>query len=271
MNRTRKHSMRSDSYKDPQRMSGTLSQEEKLDKRSHVPAYAQLAQILRQRISGEIYTSGSRLPSEAAIAKSFKVSAMTVRQAVGVLVNEGLVERIQGRGTFVKRLDVATSRFRLDSFRSFLTDHENVEVRILKATIEKARGKVQEALGLAVDDPIVVVERVILHRAEPLTLQVGYAVFDPESPVVENMLDTQVLTDLFSQESRGSFMKGELWLLPDSLSERQAALLGADVGANVFRLEHIFYDFAGRPAAYGWFLVTPDKMQLSTRVGVWNE
>jgi len=263
--------MRSDSYKGPQQVSGALSQEDKLDKRSPVPAYIQLAQILRQRISSEIYTSGNRLPSEAAIAGSFKVSGMTVRQALGVLVNEGLVERIQGRGTFVKRLDVATSCFGLDSFRSILTDRENVEVRILKATVEKARGKALEALGLTADDPVVVVERVILHRSQPLTLQVGFAVFDPESPVVENMLDTHVLTDLFFLENCGSFKKGELWLLPDSLDERQAALLGAEVGENAFRLEHIFYDFAGRPAAYGWFLLTPDKMQLSTRVGVWNE
>lgn len=271
MDSTRKHSMRSSSYERPQQISGAFSQEEKLDKQSHIPAYAQLAQILRQRISSEIYTPGSRLPSEATIAKSFKVSSMTVRQAVGVLVNEGLVERIQGRGTFVRRLDVATSHFGLDSLRNILTDHENVEVRILKATVEKARGRQQEALGLATDDPIVVVERVILHRSQPFTLQVGYAVFDPESPIVETMLDTEVLTGLFFQENRSSFMKGELWLLPASLNEREADLLGSEIGENAFRLEHIFYDFQGRPAAYGWFLVTPDKMPLSTRVGVWNE
>ncbi len=271
MDSTRKRSMRSSPHKRSQQMSGASSHEEKLDKHSYVPAYAQLAQILRQRISGEIYTPGSRLPSETAIARSFKVSAMTVRQAVGVLVDEGLVERIQGRGTFVKRLDVATSHFGLDSLRNVLTDSDHVEVRILKATVEKARGRPQEALGLATDDPIVVVERVILHRAQPLTLQVGYAVFDPESPIVENMLDTEVLTDLLFQENRGSFMKGQLWLLPDSLSKREADLLGAEVGENAFRLEHIFYDFSGRPAAYGWFLVTPDKMPLSTKVGVWND
>ncbi|MFH1112668.1 MAG: GntR family transcriptional regulator [Pseudomonadota bacterium] len=271
MDSTRKRSMRSSPQKRPPHLPSASSPEEKLDKQSYVPAYAQLAGILRRRISGEIYTPGSRLPSETAIARGFKVSAMTVRQAVGLLVDEGLVERIQGRGTFVKRLDVATSHFGLDSLRNALTDNDHVEVRILKATVEKARGRPQEALGLAADDPVVVVERVILHRSQPLTLQVGYAVFDPESPTVENMLDTQVLTGLLFQENRGSFMKGELWLLPDSLNEREAALLGTEVGKNAFRLEHIFYDFTGRPAAYGWFLVTPDKMPLSTKVGVWNE
>jgi DNA-binding GntR family transcriptional regulator len=271
MDRTPKDLIKATHYRNPGQLAGVLSREEKLDRKSHVPAYAQLAQILRQRISDETYIPGSRLPSEAAMAESFKVSAMTVRQAVGVLVDEGLLERIQGRGTFVKRLDVVTSHFGLDSLREVLTDHENVGVRILKATVEKAQGRPKEALGVMTDDSIVVVERLILHHTEPFTLQVGYAIFDPEAPIVENMLDTEVLTGLFFQKNRGSFLKGELWLFPDTLGEREATLLGADSGENAFRLEHIFYDFEGRPSSYGWFLVTPDKMPLSSRVGVWND
>ena len=271
MDDTRKYSMRSGSFRQPRPALSAFSKEERVDKESPVPAYAQLTQILRRRISSGTYSAGSRLPSEAAIAKNFKLSGLTVRQAVGVLVDEGLVKRIHGSGTFVKRLDVAASHFDLDSLRNILVDPENLEIRILKATVEKARGKPQEALGLATDDPIVVVERLILHRGGPFTLQVGYALFDPESPIVESMLDTEVLTGLFLDEGLSCFMKGELWLLPYSLNEREAELLRLPVGENAFRLEHIFYDFAERPAAFGWFVVSPGKMPLRTRVGVWNE
>jgi DNA-binding GntR family transcriptional regulator len=245
--------------------------EEKVDKQSPVPAYAQLAQILRRRISNGTYSPGSRLPSEAEIGRNFKVSGLTVRQAVRALVDEGLVERIQGSGTFVKRLDVATSHFGLDTLRDILADRENLEVRILKATVEKAHGRPQEALGLAIHDPVVVVERLIFHEQEPFILQIGYAVFDPESPIVENMLDTEVLTGLLLFNGSSSFMKGELWLLPCSVNESEAEFLNLKVGDSAFRLEHVFYDFADRPAAVGWFLVSPEKMPLSARVGVWNE
>lgn len=138
--------MRSDPFSQNQQASEAPFQEEIVDKRSPIPAYVQLAQILGRRISSGIYSPGSRLPSEAEIGKSFKISGLTVRQAVKTLVDEGLVERVQGSGTFVNRLDVATSHFNLDILRNILADRENLEVRILKATMEKAHGRPQEIL-----------------------------------------------------------------------------------------------------------------------------
>jgi GntR family transcriptional regulator len=248
-----------------------FTEEEKLDKQSYLPAYAQLAQILRQRISNETYTPGSRLPSEASLAKNFGVSTMTARQAVGVLVEEGLLRRVQGSGTFVRRLQIATSQFGLDSLRNILVDRENLEVRILKAAVEAASQTQQKALDLHPQDPVIVVERLIIHQAKPFTFQVGYARFDPESPIVETMLDTEVLTGLFFEGGGSSFMKGELKLLPTSFDAKEADILGTQPGQNAFKLEHIFYDFTNRPAAFGWFIVSPERMPLITRVGVWNE
>ncbi len=262
--------MKSYSLRKSRQPSDFFSPEERIDKQSFLPAYAQLARILRQRISTEEYTPGTRLPSEAAMAKSFGVSAMTARQAVKVLADEGLVERIQGSGTFVKRIDVAASHFGLEPLRNVLVDRGNLEVRILKARTEKVGGKAQEALQLAPGDPVVVVERLILHHGQPFTLQVGFARFDPETPTVENMLDTEVLTGLFLEDGRSSFMKGELRLVPTTLGETEAEMLGGNPGDHAFKLEHVFYDFSDRPTAFGWFIVSPDKMPLIAKVGVWN-
>lgn len=248
-----------------------FSDQEKVDKQSFVPAYAQLAAIIRRRISDGTYAPGSRLPSESATAKSFGVSAMTARQAVGVLVEEGLVNRVQGRGTFVNRLEVTTSNFGLDSLRKVFQQQEKLEVRIIKATIEAASTGLCEIFGLAPESSVVLVERVIYYEKAPFTYQVGYARFDPESPIVETMLDTDVLTGLFFEKGHSSFMKGELRLLPTTIDSREAEYLQAPEGENVFKLEHIFYDFNNTPSAFGWFIISPDKMPLTSRVGVWNE
>ena len=245
--------------------------EEKIDKKSHLPAYVQLAGILKQRISAGVYQPASRLPAEASLAKHFGLSAMTARQAVGVLAEEGLVKRVQGSGTFVQRVGVATSNFGLDALRDIFTDRSNLDVRILKATVESADGTACRALGVDDGERLVVVERLILHQNEPFTVQVGYARFDPESPIVETMLDTEMLTGLFFEEGPSCFMKGELRLLPSFFNRREAELLESREGACAFKLEHIFYDFSDQPASFGWFIVSPDKMPLISRVGVWNE
>ena len=244
---------------------------EKIDKKSYLPAYVQLANILKQRISASIYPPGSRLPSEAALAKDFGLSAMTARQAVGVLAEEGLVRRVQGSGTFVQRVGVATSHFGLDALRDIFMDTDKLDVQILKATVESAQGSPCKALGVETGERLVVVERLILHQGQPFTIQAGYARFDPESPIVETMLDTEMLTGLFFEDSPSCFMKGELRLLPSFFNATEAKLLNGETGACAFRLEHIFYDFSDQPASFGWFVVSPEKMPLISKVGVWNE
>lgn len=63
--------------------------------------YGQIAQRLRADIAAGRYEVGSTLPSEAALCTLFQVSRPVVRQALGILEDQGFVYRVQGRGTFV--------------------------------------------------------------------------------------------------------------------------------------------------------------------------
>jgi GntR family transcriptional regulator of arabinose operon len=66
-----------------------------------LPLHEQIAAILKERITGGLWPSGSGLPSEKALCAEFDVSRGTVRQALQTLENEGMLRREQGRGTFV--------------------------------------------------------------------------------------------------------------------------------------------------------------------------
>ena len=68
---------------------------------SPVPRYAQLADILRQRIGRGVWSMRQTLPSLDALVGEFGVARVTVRQAVELLAREGLLSPQQGRGTFV--------------------------------------------------------------------------------------------------------------------------------------------------------------------------
>jgi len=72
-----------------------------LNSESHVPKYAQIADIFRQRIARGIWAKGLRLPANEVLAAEFGVSRVTIRQAVELLSREGVIEAQQGRGTFV--------------------------------------------------------------------------------------------------------------------------------------------------------------------------
>ena len=68
---------------------------------SHVPKYAQIADIFRRRIARGIWAQGLRLPANEVLADEFGVSRVTIRQAVDLLVRDGIIEAQQCRGTFI--------------------------------------------------------------------------------------------------------------------------------------------------------------------------
>jgi GntR family transcriptional regulator len=68
---------------------------------SPIPLYHRVYTVLRQRVTDGVYQPGSQLAPEDELVTEFGVSRATIRQAVGELVNAGLVSRHQGRGTFV--------------------------------------------------------------------------------------------------------------------------------------------------------------------------
>jgi GntR family transcriptional regulator len=69
--------------------------------RSRVPLYIQVASALRQRIENGMWRPGQKIATLERLEREFEVARVTVRQAVEMLQNEGLVHRQQGRGTFV--------------------------------------------------------------------------------------------------------------------------------------------------------------------------
>lgn len=66
--------------------------------------HKQLTASFRNRILDGRLPAGTRLPTDTELAAEYQLSRDTVRQALAILADEGLIERIQGRGTFVRQL-----------------------------------------------------------------------------------------------------------------------------------------------------------------------
>ena len=69
-----------------------------------MPEYENLHNQLKKLILERSYAAGQKIPTERAICEQFGVSRITVRHALRLLEEQGLVERFQGRGTFVKSM-----------------------------------------------------------------------------------------------------------------------------------------------------------------------
>lgn len=88
----------------------------KLNRDSPFPLYYQLMEIIRSYIEKMGLEPGDKLPSERELVQHFGISRMTMRQAINELVNEGLLVRSRGLGTFLKPQKVVRGLSTLTSF-----------------------------------------------------------------------------------------------------------------------------------------------------------
>lgn len=111
------------------------------------PAYAQLRDVLTSRVVSGEWKSNEPLPSELRIAKQYRVSVGTVRKAVDGLVEEALLERRQGAGTYVRRPSFDSSLFRFFQVHDSNARRSSIPSSqlLLRATV-KAPREAQQAL-----------------------------------------------------------------------------------------------------------------------------
>ncbi len=86
-----------------------------LSETNPLPLYAQLAELLRQRLAHAYWQVGDRLPSHDELTREFAVARVTVRQAITLLEEDGLVLSKQGKGTFVTALPQAGRRLEVQT------------------------------------------------------------------------------------------------------------------------------------------------------------
>lgn len=109
----------------------------KLDKDSPFTLTYQITEFLRSRILSE-YKPGDLLPSEKELIMEFEVSSITVKNALEILVNEGLIYRKRGKGTFVAEKKILSNSERLMSATMLfkLAGRQNQVVIIEKNTFK---------------------------------------------------------------------------------------------------------------------------------------
>jgi GntR family transcriptional regulator len=142
-----------------------------LDRRSHVPLYLQIAQrIIAQVNSGQL-SPRSQLPSERELAENFAVSRPTARQAIEELVEQGIVYRLQGRGTFVAQPKIrevsGLGSFSDDMRRQGLEPSSHVLVQ----KIVQPDAQVRRKLRLGEGASILQLDRVRLANGRPVALE----------------------------------------------------------------------------------------------------
>jgi DNA-binding GntR family transcriptional regulator len=240
---------------------------EVIDRDSYEPAYAQLANILRRQVAAGKFRPGDQLPSEAMLCQSYQVSPMTVRRTINLLAEEGVVSTAQGRGTFVKALELGRAAFHLQELQDLFNDPA-MRVKLLDVRIVSADERTARKLNLTVGAKTIYIRRLLTVDGEPAFYHREYLVYDPTRPIVEAEMEVTALRGLFDGTGSALLKRGELSVEACLLNEAEANLLQTPPPVAAFYLEHLFYDFDDKPVSWGWFICRSDYLRFTTRVGL---
>ncbi len=230
--------------------------------------HAQIEDWLAEAIAGGQLSPGDRLPTEHDLAAWLGVSRMTLRHALGELVQRGLVVRTVGRrgGTFVAEPKLDQDVTTLAGFSEQLRRHGMVAgAQVLAAAQIPASPKAAAALGLTDGDPVLEVRRIRLGDGRPMVLE--HSLFPAR--LFPGMLGCrldgslyELLDDKFGQRPHRAKETFE----PVIARVREAEALEVEEGAPLMLVERTAYSRTGLPLEYARDLFRGDR----TRVVIWT-
>ncbi|MBI5303909.1 MAG: GntR family transcriptional regulator [Chloroflexi bacterium] len=240
----------------------------RIDRDSYEPAYAQLANILRRQVATGVFQPGDQLPSESQLVGRFDVSPMTVRRAINLLADQGVISTAQGRGTFVRGVELSTATFGLKELQSLFSNKPQTNVKLLEARVVTADERTARKLDIALGQRVVYIRRLLTIENQPAFYHREYVVYDPARPVVEAEMEVTSLQGLFTGIGETLLKRGELGIEATILNDEEARLLEVATPAAAFCIEHLFYDLKERPVSWGWFVCHSTRLRFTTGVGI---
>lgn len=234
-----------------------------MQKNSPKPLYAQLEELLRGEIVAGTYGSNGMIPSELELARRFDISRMTARGVVTQLVNEGLLYRVQGKGTFVAEPKIEAHSLAYQGIREQLEGMGySTTTRLIEFKVIPADARLSQVLRVPVAEPLIFAMRLRSIRDTPISLHLSYI---PEAlaPTLQPArLEAEQLCVVLAADFNLTSARVEETLESTSATTTEAGLLGIDRGSPLLLLTDRYELAGGRTFEYTKVLFRGDKLKL---------
>src|SRR6266581_2836760 len=233
-----------------------------LEQDSSVPRYHQLKEILREQCAS--WEPGQLIPSELELCQMYSVSRTTVRKALDHLTQEGLLYRIQGKGTFVSppKLRERFVHQAAGIYEDMASRGVTIRTKVLEQTVIPASKLVAPELQLVVGSPVIKLVRLRFVGDEPLLVSTTFLPYR-SFPGLENEDLTHVSLYVVLREKYGTRIgKGTRLVEAVPCSDGEAELLHTTPGAPLLVLTGTMYDTEGHLVEYGFSRHRGDRSQI---------
>ena len=182
--------------------------------------YQIIADDLRTAISIGKYGSDEQIPSENSLASHYNTSRVTVRKALHILENEGLIRPQHGKGYFV--LSPEYKRFQLD----FEDKPAGSAFRYLEINVVPAGPGLSARLHMQEDAMLVVIRRLLFEKGLPAAYDEKFFPYVKGEPLIEREIHFAEFPDVFTDK----YVPRKIWTSMDIRAEKAPANVTAALG-----------------------------------------
>ena len=213
------------------------------------PVYIQIHNQIKKDIEAGVWAVGDRIASERELALEFNVSRMTLRQAVQTLVEEGILERQVGAGTFVARKKVQEKMTGVTSFTELMEEQgKKPSSRTVSYLVTTPSLSEMERLKLKDDEKVLRMERIRYADEVPICFEVATLPYSLVKDYERNQITTSLYRTL--EESGRKIGHAQQSVSAQVASERIAEYLNIKRGSAILRLRQITELGDGTPFEY---------------------
>lgn len=234
-----------------------------VDKNSQIPLYIQLSNIIKEMIKNNELQEGHYLMSERDICKIQNISRMTVNKAIISLVNEGILERRQGKGTFVSYNKQNLTYEKMQGFTEIAEGKNlNVKNKVSKFKLDKPDKKIKEYLQLKDDSTLVFqIERIRYIDDDPTILE---KIYIPEymCPTLnKDLILNNSIYKLYREKYLHKTQRAKQVINPILLNKSQAKLLDVDLNTLALKIDRVVFTDKEEVLEYTSSIFITDKHQ----------
>ena len=229
-----------------------------------VALWRRIADAIRLDIVGGKLAAGDRLPTEAVLAERFSANRHTVRRALSVLADEGVVGAEQGRGTFVRnarRLSYPIGK-RTRFSEGLAGQARTLTTQHLSDRLENASAAVAAALGIKAGSKVVRLDGVSSADGKPISRATTWLSYRRFPDVAQRVVAGQRMTAVFASYGIADYSRASTRISARHADVEETKLLELAPGAILLVSEAVDVDAEGIPISYALSRFPAERMEL---------
>ena len=240
-------------------------------KNSRVPLYFQLEQILKSKIITGEFSPGEQIPTEKVLCQTYHVSSITARQSILNLVNEGLLHRSRGKGTFVTDLQQMKTLEVSGTINDLIADGKSLQVIVLGIDRIRTPKRVAQILRMKEGEEIIQVRRTRNLDGSPVSYIKNYLPSAIGDKIGRRELRRYPMLQILRDRFKIPLKDGLQYIEAIVADYEIASALAVGLSSPILYIETIVFQERRQPVEFVQTFVRPDRykyvVNLSMRPG----